>query len=494
MLEGAVRAWAVPLYERYREEHASSEDYAGSEGFRDQGPSDWALVFDCETSRDLSLRLRVGCYQVRKKGRLRSSGLFIDEDALSEADLAVIRAYAAEHELTVLTRAEFVERVFMRYAVLRRAWVVGHNLPFDLSRLAIDHGPAKDMSGTMRGGFTLTLSPNPKRPHVQLKKAGARSNLIRLTLREGRSSEKRNRERGGDLANHRGYFVDTAQAATALLSGAFSLGRLAEVLETEHRKLDATAHGSAITPEYLAYLERDVLVTWECFEKLQARYATYGLTQTPLYRVYSEASIGKALLREGGLTPWRKLQPQVPDSLIATIMETYYGGRSECMIRRSPRRGNYVDFTSEYPTVFVLQNLSRYLISTGIEWEDEDPRICQDLLDRLTVDDILDPRTWPQLQALVLVDPDGARLPTRARYRPKKDGTGSFNLGIADRRGGVPQWYTLADCCASKLETGRAPKILRVLRFRPSPSSKPGYSQSISPATGATGSTSPRTT
>src|SRR5205823_5646745 len=127
--------------------------------------------------------------------------------------------------------------------------------------------------------FTLTLSTNPKRPHVQLKKAGARSNLIRLTLPKGRSAEQRNRERGGDLDNHRGYFVDTAQAATALLSGAFSLQRLAEALQTEHCKLDTTDHGAAITPDYLAYLERDVLVTWECFEKLRARYETYGLTQ-----------------------------------------------------------------------------------------------------------------------------------------------------------------------------------------------------------------------
>jgi hypothetical protein len=400
--------------------------------------------------------------------------LFVDEDALRDADLAAIRGYAAENGMKVLSRAAFVEQVFMRYAVSRRAWVVGHNLPFDLSRLAIDHAPARDTRGTMRGGFTLTLSTNSKHRHVQLKKAGARSNLIRFTLPKGRSAEKRNRERGGDLADHRGYFVDTAQAATALFAKAFSLGRLAEVLETEHRKLDTTDHGAEITPQYLAYLERDVLVTWECFEKLQARYATYGLTQTPLYQVYSEASIGKALLREAGLTPWRKLQPEVPDSLTATIMETYYGGRSECMIRRSPRRGNYVDFTSEYPTVFVLQDLSRYLVSTGIDWADEDPQVCQDLLDRLTVDDILDPGIWPQLQALALVDPDGARLPTRARYRPKKDGRGSFNLGIADRQGGVPQWYALADCCASKLETGRAPKILRVLRFKPKPEQQSG--------------------
>ena len=35
----------------------------------------------------------------------------------------------------------------------------------------------------------------------------------------------------------------------------------------------------------------------------------------------------------------------------------------------------------------------------------------------------------------------------------------------AQRAGGPAQWFTLADAIASKLETGKAPKILRVMRF-----------------------------
>jgi hypothetical protein len=182
--------------------------------------------------------------------------LFIDDAALSEEDISAIQLYASERGLRVLTRDEFVERVFFRYALFRRATVIGHNLPFDLARLAIGHGPAKDKSGTMRGGFTLTLSTNPNRPHVQVKKAGARANFIRLTLPGGRSSERRNRERGGDLDDHRGYFIDTAQTAGALLSDTFSLKRLAELLETEHQKLETAQHGEAITADYLAYLNR----------------------------------------------------------------------------------------------------------------------------------------------------------------------------------------------------------------------------------------------
>ena len=77
--------------------------------------------------------------------------------------------------------------------------------------------------------------------------------------------------------------------------------------------------------------------------------------------------------------------------------------------------------------------------------------------------------------ALVLIAPDGDRLPTRARYNASrhndstdpKRATGRYNVGIPYRDGGPPQWYTLADACASNLMSGKAPTILDVLRFSP---------------------------
>src|SRR5579862_1754875 len=71
-LEVAVRAWAVPGYMRRPGRHRSTRSR------RDLGPSEWVLVFDTETTVDLSLRLRVGCYQLRRNGRVREKGLFVD--------------------------------------------------------------------------------------------------------------------------------------------------------------------------------------------------------------------------------------------------------------------------------------------------------------------------------------------------------------------------------------------------------------------------------
>ncbi len=55
------------------------------------------------------------------------------------------------------------------------------------------------------------------------------------------------------------------------------------------------------------YAVNDTQVTWECYEALRANYQGHGLTETPPHRVYSEASLGKAYLRQMGVAPWSKL-------------------------------------------------------------------------------------------------------------------------------------------------------------------------------------------
>jgi hypothetical protein len=251
------------------------------------------------------------------------------------------------------------------------------------------------------------------------------------------------------------------------------LKRLGELLGTEHRKSDAD-HGLAITPEYLDYLRNDVQVTWECSTELQTRYARYQLP-TPPWRIHSEASIGKAHLEKIGVTPFRTLN-QWPQEVTATVMETYYGGDTRCAIRRMPVPGVYVDFTSQYPTVFVLQHLQPFLTAERVECEREDPARVQRLLDELTVGQVLDSRFWArELNALVLIDPDGDRLPTRAKYNTRgrdiygrgegRKTAGSYNVGVPYRHGGPAQWYTLAQAASSTLATRKAPRILAVTRF-----------------------------
>ena len=84
---------------------------------------------------------------------LRSAGLFYDPQVLSAADIEVLQQYALTHGLECLTRDRFIDEIFYPFGYDRRGRIVGFNLPFDFSRLAIGHASAR---GAMRGGFTLS--------------------------------------------------------------------------------------------------------------------------------------------------------------------------------------------------------------------------------------------------------------------------------------------------------------------------------------------------
>jgi hypothetical protein len=111
-------------------------------------PSDWVLVFDCETRTTPDQRLRIGAYQ------------------LMEEEIAA----SAGERIRVLTRAEFVDQVFYESGYAIGAQIVGFNLPFDLSRLAIRHARR-----SMRGGFSLVLSEKEGQPAVAVKHLSQRA-------------------------------------------------------------------------------------------------------------------------------------------------------------------------------------------------------------------------------------------------------------------------------------------------------------------------------
>lgn len=461
-LEVAVRAWAIPDYMR----HARG----GSSGGDDLGPSGWELVFDTETTTDVIQRLRLGTWQLRRRGKLRQQGVFYDPDVLTSIEVAVLKRWAENRGAVAMTAAEWIEEVFLPTAWDRRGLIVGHNLPFDIARIAIGQRPAQSRDRSMRGAFSFQFSPDENASHIQVKRANAGAAFIRLTIPGGVSPEKRNRDSGGDSPDHHGYFVDTATLANALLGSRMTLKQLAKTLGTPTQKADER-HGQKLTPKYLDYALDDVQVTHECLAKLLERYRRYELPKEP-WQIYSEASIGKTHLEKMELTPPER--EQFPHWLTAATMETYYGGRAECAIRRVFTPGVYVDFASQYPTVFVLQGLWRFITAERIAWAEEDPATVQALLDGVDVDRVLTREFWSELPVLVLVAPDGDQLPTRARYARnpetldnRKKRTHALNVGVSLRSGGPPQWWTLADCAASKLSTGKAPHALRAIRFRP---------------------------
>jgi hypothetical protein len=90
-------------------------------------PSDWVLVFDCETLTSPDQRLRFGGYQLRYKGQVWERGAFYEPDVLSEDEVAILRQAIGEEDSTsdneqvcLRTRAEFVDEIFYQSAYGRR--------------------------------------------------------------------------------------------------------------------------------------------------------------------------------------------------------------------------------------------------------------------------------------------------------------------------------------------------------------------------------------
>src|SRR5208337_4898915 len=71
--------------------------------------------------------------------------------------------------------------------------------------------------------------------------------------------------------------------------------------------------------------------------------------------------------------------------------------------------------------------------------------------------------TWRELQVLVQDLPDADIFPVRARYGSEPIAT----IGLNYLSGDQPLWFTLTDCLASKLLSGKSPKVTKAIRFRP---------------------------
>jgi hypothetical protein len=449
----AVRAYALPPSK------PGDKAPARKRSGKPAPPSEWTLVFDTETTVDAAQRLRVGSYQLRRGDELDEAGLFYDPATVSPAELNLLQRLCGESGNKLRTVAEFLDEVLFARAYDLRASIVGFNLPFDISRLAIKHGSARGKA--MRGGFTFKLSRLWWRPAIQVRHLNARASLIQFTHPPKRREPRGQRKRKIAPRNRRGSFIDLKTIAAALLSRSFSLASLADFLKTPTRKAESGGHGKQLTAKYVGYLLQDVQVTWECYQSLRDRYALHALDDTPLGKVLSEASIGKAYLKQMGVRPFGEVQPDFPPQLMGKIMSTYYGGRAEAHWRREIRQVLYCDFLSMYPTVCTLMGLWRFVIGQGMEWSDSTEK-SRALVNSISLDKLQRPEFWPLLTTLVRVAPQADIFPVRGKY----DGR-SPTIGLNYLTNKTFLWATLADVIAATLLKGQAPKIIEAITFSP---------------------------
>ena len=143
-------------------------------------------------------------------------------------------------------------------------------------------------------------------------------------------------------------------------------------------------------------------------------------------------------------------------------MSSYFGGRAEVHLRRMIRQILYCDFLSMYPTVCTLMGLWQFVIAKEIRWREATEEATR-FLSEVTLADLQKPATWPRLTTLVQIAPDDDAVPVRAPYMGEQQAT----IGVNHLSGDEPLWFTMADCIASKILTGKPPRIVEAVAFEP---------------------------
>lgn len=469
----AVRGFSEPI----EDDPEEGDKPSGGQRRTAAGWPDSVLVFDTETTTDPAQALVFGCwayYRWTEQGDLEKAagGIFYADD-LPERDskaYGVLEAYAEDYryemgsdldrDLGFLSRREFIDEVFYPAAYGDEALVVGFNLPFDLSRLAVRAAPARR---DFYGGFSLQLADyrtddgswreNPHRPRIVYKTIDSKRALIQFSSSHEQAPWEPHWSFGG-------RFLDLRTLAFALTNKSHSLQSACEAFQAEHSKTSAAAHGE-VTPDYIDYARQDVRATASLLVEVRKEFDRHPVALDP-WRAYSPASLAKAYLREMGVEPALD-RFEVEGETLGAAMTAYFGGRAEVHLRRTEVPVLYVDFLSMYPTVNVLMDLWTWQQAGNLERVDATEDV-QALLSDLDPEDIFDRDLWPQLRFFALVQPDEDIQPIRGEYDPATRGT---NIGVNIATSDEPLWVAGPDLVASMLLTGTVPTIERAFRLVP---------------------------
>jgi hypothetical protein len=456
-----LRAYIIPSIK--------ANEHAENTRKRSSHPKPWpdyTLVWDTETTLDLQQTLNFGVWRFCQLQGTEyvaiQEGIFY-RDGLAPKDIQTIRAYKKKHfagglvngadrELNVLSRAEFVERVFWE-SVRAGALIVGFNLSFDISRIAVHWTAARN------GGFSFVLShltkkqvENRYRPRIRIAPLNGVAEKIELTAVRRKNEQDRWR---------RGRFLDLHTLAFALTDNSYSLARAIEAFGSQPEKMEYEPTGK-ISAKEITYARQDVHATLGLLNALKQEYELHPIALPP-DRAYSPASIGKAYLRAMGITePMRKFK-KLPSKIHGIAMAAYYGGRAECRIRRWPVPVVPVDLTSEYPSVDALLGIWNVLTAKRLSTDDATDDV-RALLSSVALDDLFRPALWKQLNFYARIVPDGDILPVRSVYDSK---SGTCNIGLNALHWKQSIWIAGPDLITSVVLSGHIPTVQEAFRIVP---------------------------
>ena len=213
------------------------------------------LIFDTETTTDQYQNLLFGSCLIQTK---LSTGIkdewYLFYGDIPDNDRKIIEVYGSKTNIQVISIWDFVDKVFYPYAYKMRCEVIGFNLPFDLSRLAIGYGIARNSEDA----FSFLLSNDKRKPRIRIESIDQKRSFISFTTPLRKKSDKKYKA-------YKGYFVDLKTLTFALTDRSYSLDSACKDFNAS-RKLHTEEYGK-ITEKFIDYNIQDVRSTAELYQK-----------------------------------------------------------------------------------------------------------------------------------------------------------------------------------------------------------------------------------
>jgi hypothetical protein len=407
------------------------------------------FIFDCETLPDPYLPLTFGSYSVYENDRLHEIGLFYG--GISPKQLRVLKTYAVSHGINLISRDEFAER-FFHYVYDRRAVCVGHNLNFDLSRVATSF-PTSKLEKIDNTAFSLQISADDKRrPRIYIKHLNNHLSFRRFIPAYAKNKKNKNR--------YPGVWVDTKTLAFALTSKNLRLEKACELFKTEYRKQKAKRF-DIIDVELVSYNLADVRATFSLYQALLKRIKEYDIPAEP-YQIVSPASIGPAYYRAMGIVPFMEKCKLFDKNILGYLEMAYFGGRVETRVRHVATPASYNDVASAYPGNFCRMRMWEFVVANDVVVEED--LEFKKFLENVGLEDLTDKASWAsKLRGLALVRVDEDIFPIRGLYGNKV----VTGIGVNYAKG-AELWFSYQDIVASKLLTGgKVPYVVKAYKIVP---------------------------
>jgi hypothetical protein len=480
-----LRALAIPIVRKGKKKKKKKAKHAGDgeNGLDEPKWPDTILAFDTESRITVDQSLTFGvwrrCKLVGQKYEVIEEGILYSDD-LPTRDLNILKAYmdtaisdvrSFPPRFPLYSRSKFMEKVFWPALKREEAMVVGFNLGYDLTRIALDWKEGN------KGEWSLIMeryadgNENCNCPRILDTPIDSKKAIIKMCLPCTKKLKRKIPARQWKNAGRKIHFLDLRTLLWALYNKSHSLrtacdNKRGPFKEQNLPQKDEHDPSGEVTPEEFEHCRQDVRCTVALLNACKQEFDKHSDLGLKPWNAYSPASIAKAYLTAMGIErPDTKFR--VSNKKLGRWIQSYYGGRSECRIRHEVVPVVPVDFTSEYPSCCANLGLFKLLTAERIDFVDDTENVKR-FVASIIREKCYERRTWSDLTFVARIMPDGDILPIRTVYDGQSQNIGN-NYLQPNPVHPEPVYIAGPDLVAAVIQQpGKIPRIQQAFRIVPS--------------------------